>query len=115
MSNETPVPNRSDQSTIKIGHFNVRIVRKGDAYGRDNCLTHDEDSPLVEFYDARQYDKTFGQLGQFVSRYYCKTILEGAFPWGLSLDGGIPQWSVSSAGMSLVQEFLLNAEAALAE
>lgn len=45
MSNETLLHNRIYQSTTQIGHFNVRIVRMGDAYGRDNCLTHDEDSP----------------------------------------------------------------------
>lgn len=69
----------------------------------------------MEFYDARQQDISFGQLGQFVSRYYCKTILEGSFPWGLSLDGGIPQWSVSSAGMRQVQEFIQKTEVALSE
>ncbi len=33
----------------------ARFVRKGDRYGLDGCLTHDEDNPLIEFYDAR-YD-----------------------------------------------------------
>ena len=32
--------------------WNVRIVEKGDSYGRDMCLTYDETDPLVEFYDA---------------------------------------------------------------
>ena len=32
--------------------FNVRIVRAGDCYGRDNRLEHDSTEPLVEFWDA---------------------------------------------------------------
>lgn len=27
--------------------FNVRLVLKGDTYGRNGCLTHDENDPLV--------------------------------------------------------------------
>lgn len=38
--------------------FNIRIVRHGERYGLDDCLTHGEGAhdrpfPLVEFYDAR--------------------------------------------------------------
>lgn len=97
----------ADETSITtIGVFNVRIVRYGDRYGLDDCLTHDEQEPMVEFYDASQCVIKFGPRGQFVSRYYCSTILENEFPWGLSLDGGIPQWSVSSSGMAHVKDFI---------
>lgn len=85
---------------LNVDHFNVRIVRTGDKYGREMCLTHEKDEPLVEFYDAR--------YNQFVSRYYASTLLEsGGYPGGLCLDGGHPdEWSVSAEGMARVIDHL---------
>lgn len=89
---------------ITVDKFNVRIVSKGDKYGRDFCLTHEGDKPMVEFYDAR-YPHT--EFGQFVSRYYVETILgDGNEKCGLSLDGGIPEWTVSASDMDTVRNFL---------
>ena len=34
---------------IQIEGFNIRIVRTGDAYGRDDCLTHDGADALVGY------------------------------------------------------------------
>ena len=31
---------------LNIGKFNVRIVKNGDKYGRDFCLTYDENKPM---------------------------------------------------------------------
>lgn len=94
----------------RIEGFNVRIVRKGEFYGRDDCLRHDSDDSLVEFYDARFE----GQLpcwprGQFVSRYYRSTLLLGEFERGLCLEGAVPEWGVSPAGMREVIEFITEA------
>ena len=86
--------------------FNSRIVRKGDRYGRNNCLTHTEDDPLVEFYDAR-YDYT--ELGQFVSSYSAST-LTGECEWsfgsdsretGLNLEGSVSDWFVDADQVKL--------------
>jgi hypothetical protein len=91
---------------ITVSNFNVRVVNKGDKYGRDFCITN-EGKPLVEFYDAR-YPHT--EFGQFVSRYFVETILgdDGYGPkaTGLSLDGGIPEWTVSASDMVTVRNFL---------
>ena len=32
--------------------FNVRLIEKGDKYGRNDAITHDENEPLVEFFDV---------------------------------------------------------------
>ena len=92
---------------ITVDKFNVRVVNKGDKYGRDFCLTHDSDKPLVEFYDVR-YPHT--EFGQFVSRYYVSTILgdDGYGPKnsGLNLHGGVPEWTVSEQDMETVRDFL---------
>ena len=94
---------------ITVDKFNVRIVRAGDRYGRDFCLTHDkEDKPLVEFYDGRH---PHTEYGQFVSRYYVATILGtdryGSGEGGLCLDGGNrDQWTVSAQDMDIVRAYL---------
>ena len=87
--------------TASIEKFTVRFVNKGDTYGRDFCLTHDKDEPMIEFYDAR-YPHT--EFGQFVSSYYVETLRGHAGK--LILDGGIPEWTVSASGMEQVQNLI---------
>jgi hypothetical protein len=90
----------------KVEKFNVRIVNTGDKYGRNDCLVNDK-SAMVEFYDSRYTDGDFAERGQFVSRYYITTLLEGSqYPNGLCLDGGIPAWSVSADGMKEILEYI---------
>jgi hypothetical protein len=86
--------------------FNVRLVRKGDRYGLNDCLVHDNDEPLVEFWDATyENDPRFTPgLGQFVSRY-CLGILagkdeDGYYGYGrgsagLDLCGHVSEWKVT--------------------
>jgi len=71
----------------------VRYVRESELYGRDLCLVHEEEDPLVEFYDTR-YPHT--PIGQFVSRYFLSTLLERCTSdeRGIMLDPE-PSWSVS--------------------
>lgn len=95
---------------IKIVHdqetgqsWAVRLVLEGEAYGKDNCLTHAKAEPLVEFYDTRHPET---DLGQFVSRYYLSTLLERALTDGLCLQGGVPSWTVSAGAMRQVQVWL---------
>lgn len=85
--------------------FNVRFVEKGDTYGKDNCMIHEKEEPLVEFYDSR-YKKGFSEHGQFVSRYYLSTLTEPGRTGGLQLEGGIPEWSISNEGMQQVKDWL---------
>jgi hypothetical protein len=79
--------------------FIARMVFEGDTYGLDHCLTHDgKYGPLVEFYD-RAYpfhkDERGDVLGQFVTRYYARTLLDNhQFMRGLCLDGGVERWSL---------------------
>lgn len=86
--------------------FNVRLVQQGEQYGRDGVLTHDEAEPLVEFYDATYAgkcpDTLTGHLGQFVSRYFLRTLV--VTDWRtvscLDLDGGIPEWKVTGQSVA---------------
>lgn len=75
--------------------WNVRFVPEGGKYGVDLCLTHDDENPLIEFYDNR-YPHT--EFGQFVSRYYLETLLDRKHPVnaGIMLDPE-PSWSLSGA------------------
>ena len=96
--------------TDKDRPFTVKIIRKGDAYGLNDCLTHDDEQgfgSMVEFYDASQNPAHFDPEGQFVSRYYISTIMEGVYAdQGLCLDGGIPVWAIDRITMREVRNFL---------
>lgn len=89
--------------------FNVVRVQKGDRYGRNGVLVHEEDDPLIEFYDARH---AHAEHGQFVSRYYETTLLERAIAGGgLLLDGGVPEWQVSEENITQVAQWIVGLEA----
>jgi hypothetical protein len=82
--------------------FNVRLVKKGDRYGLDNCLVHEKDEPIVEFYDARH---PHTEYGQFITRYAVSS-LRGTDEWsrrahwpdlrthGLDLMGHVAAWKL---------------------
>ena len=90
---------KTQVATVTNSHtgisFNVVVVPKGAAYGAEDCLTN-EGSLMVEFYDIR-YPHT--EYGQFVSRYYAKTLLPHR-GGGLCLDGGIPNWTLDAPSMT---------------
>ena len=80
--------------------FNVRRVGQGDRYGLDDCRTHEEATPLVEFYDARFAGEAFGPRGQFVSRYYIGPVIDSLRRGhGICLDGGEPDWQIDDAAL----------------
>ena len=92
---------------IKIGKFNVRIVKPGDRYGMDDCLVNAGPAWLVEFYDTTYRSPFSMGRGQFVSRYFTATILASDYPNGLCLDGDFKDvWSVTADGMKQVQDFI---------
>lgn len=82
----------------KGDYFTVRLILKGDRYGFNNCLVHDNSEPLVEFYDA--------EYGQFVSSYYRSTLLNRDKDEGLILYGGVPKWVLDGKTMNEVIEWL---------
>jgi len=96
--------NTLDIETGKIP-FRVRIVEKGQKYGLNSCLSHDNKEPLVEFYDKR-FPHT--EHGQFVSRYYLSTLTERDNSNGLNLSGGVPNWSIDGDTMNQVTAWLKN-------
>lgn len=83
--------------------FNVRLVRPGDHYGRENNLVHSDPDPLVEFWDA-SYEKhpnfTPG-LGQLVERYPLST-LAARDSGPLHLCGDVREWQLTSANVEEV-------------
>jgi hypothetical protein len=83
--------------------FNVRFVMIGDNYGRNDCLVN-EKKILVEFYDSRYNDLSFGDRGQFVSRYYLSIIME--CQTGINLEYGITDWHVSGDNVFDIQNFV---------
>ena len=102
----------TNATTARIGPWTVRLVLKGERYGRDGVLLHEKDEPcaLVEFYDTEQDKAKFGPWGQFVTRYYLDPLLENRQKHPayapLVLDLGIPRWTVSATHMALVEHWL---------
>ena len=89
MGKEITVTNRDGRT------FRVIVVQKGDKYGRNNCLVHDKEDALVEFWDMSNTD-LHGEDGQFVQRYYLSTLKEGDQSGGLCLNGGVSYWHVTA-------------------
>lgn len=86
--------------------FTVRLVRKGQKYGKDFCLVYNEDKPMIEFYDQR-YIPAFTGFGQFVSRYYVSTFMD-IKDGGLSLDSDIDNWTLTEDNVKSIQESIKN-------
>lgn len=87
---------------MRVGIFNTRMLFSGDKYGLDNALTYDG-PPMIEFYDSR-FD--FTPLGQFVTRRDAQRMFMA--PSGaVSLDCGVPAWSLTSGEMDQVKRHLL--------
>jgi hypothetical protein len=95
--------------------FDVRIIRKGERYGLNDCLVNNEDNKffntsdpiLVEFCDAGQDPNRFLGGRQFVSRYGLHALLEDSDKgYGLNLYGGEPRWSIDAKTMKTVYEWL---------
>jgi hypothetical protein len=89
--------------------WTIRVIDKGDKYGLEDCLTHEDEEPIVEFYDAdneHTIDEPSGiMLGQFVSRYYISTIADGQ-RGGLDLMGYEPKWKMDAPVMDSVRSYL---------
>lgn len=88
--------------------YTVRLVYPEDRYGRNGCLVHGRDEPLVEFYDNDfNFNEWLGITGQFVSRYYINTLLERNLFVGLCLEGGEPKWMLGVEEMQEIRAWLV--------
>jgi len=99
----------TNATTARIGPWTVRLVFKGERYGRDGVMLNEQTMPMVEFYDTEQDKATFGPWGQFVTRYYLDTLLETRQKhpgYALALDLSLPRWTVSARHMALVEHWL---------
>lgn len=93
--------------------FNVVVIFKGEKYGLNDCLTHENEIPLVEFFDAR-YNHT--EYGQFTGgSYFAATLLgldgycsEIGSEGGLCLQGDISQWYIDVDTCKLIATWLKN-------
>jgi len=71
--------------------FKVKILRKGDQYGLNKCLTHEDGVPLIEFYDAVSDDD---QEGFFISRYSADSLLGQCKFSGSDISLGLAPFSL---------------------
>lgn len=81
--------------------FIARLIEKGDNYGRDNCLTN-EDEPLIQFSDITNPD-----FEQGLPAYCASTIAEIEDGQGLCLMGYEPIWDLSAENIAQTKADLL--------
>lgn len=84
--------------------FVSRRIDRGMRYGLDNCILHDKDETLIEFYDSRF---PHCEYGQFVSRYYLTTLQKHGPECGLDLHGGVGDWKIDAESLQLVLSKLI--------
>lgn len=81
--------------------FIVRLVERGDSYGKNFCLINISPDDYVEFYDLFSEDSDFGYL---IGRYYKQTIMQRK--GGLLLCSGDPGYQISDEAMEKVRKWL---------
>jgi len=99
---------RMDITGIKNIPFRVLYIPGGETPPHYPAAKSDKD--LVEFYDLR-YKHT--PDGQFVSRYYASTLVDGdeySLPLrggsGLCLQGSVPDWNLPPESVEVVLDWL---------
>lgn len=101
------VSNGDDFGAASGRTFTFRLVRKGDGYGRDRCVTHDDDRPMVEVYDAAMKGNPYCEAeGQTIAQYLAETLLGRGAGWGLDLHGGVAEWKVDGRAFGQVYGWL---------
>lgn len=97
---------------LYIGKWRIHIADTGEKHGTFMHLFN-AGKPIVEFYDMTCIDPKFAPNGQFTTgRYNVDTILnkdgygDETYPFGLSLQGDCPSWTVSSEEMKIVVSYL---------
>lgn len=78
-------------------NFIARRVDKGDKYGLNMCLTHDDDRPLIEFTDITNIEKPQG-----LPAYYLHTLQDRKRGTGLMFFTYAPEWCISGLNMDLM-------------
>ena len=96
------------QVVNRVGvQFNVTLEEKNEEYYElfPHAKQYETGELVVCFYDNR-YFKDHNELGQFVSSYYISTFNEVDDNYGLNLDGGIDDWSISGKNIAEVKEWI---------
>lgn len=86
--------------------FAARIIEGGESYGRDDILIHEDESPLIEFFDLRYPHSRINEnmSGQFISRYTMDVF--NKVNTGIFLDSGSIDWSLTRDSVKLVQDWV---------
>jgi hypothetical protein len=97
-------------STFNDRPWRVKLLLKGEAYGRNNCLTAER--PYVEFWDLHlagkegQSGHVWPEDGQFAARYCLSTLLNRNNNLGIDLLSYVDSWKISSEDFIKVRGWL---------
>lgn len=85
--------------------FRVVLLPDGKSINRPAANKYNtNDKPQVEFYDLRHPHTPDGQFTG--ACYYLDTLLEDPTGYGLSLYGGVDEWTVDAEAMVIVRTWL---------
>ena len=116
----TPADAVRDETTMRFYSratarwFTARLLHVGDRYGLDRCLTWGEGKTALKITGVEFYDATYAAdprfdlgLGQFVTRYYVDSLLDGSVG-GLDMLGYEAAWKLDAGAMDAVRAWLRN-------
>ena len=97
------------RATFTIGRWTVKVTPASEGYRITGHADLDSDS-IVKFYDNKSAGVAgFPPEGQFTggSYYLRSTLIEKPYRGsGLSLDGGVPEWTVSPEDYAKIDRIL---------
>ena len=90
--------------------FMIKVVRRGEAYGRNGCLTNDGEAAMEVYdYTRPDFDPDFPGCGQLVGRWNVSALLANDWPnGGLNLHGGVPAWYLDGAAFEEAMGFTVS-------
>jgi hypothetical protein len=96
------------QVTNEAGRrFQVRCIRKGDRFGLNGCLIHDQEDPLIEFTDVTPAGGPGPVAEQgFMARFPARAILGRDDRMDLWLVGQHIAWRLSPEQVRQVRDWL---------
>lgn len=85
----------------------VRVVLRGDHYGRSGNKIHSDDEPIVELLDGSyNNDPWRGIDAELVAYYHLTTLLKRDYPEGFTPYQDIQKWHIGFNRIKQMQEWL---------
>ena len=87
----------------------ARLRFSGDSYGSDDRFIHDDDEPVIEFWDTNIEDYTSGldSWGRYVDGEYLHYFMKAGTPHTLVIGAHIPPLSIPASQIKLLRPWII--------